>query len=463
VIPSSQPDFPTAVKFVNALWRSGIAIHRASKEFAVAGRSYPAGSFVIKTAQAFRPHVLDMFEPQDHPNDFVSPGGPPIPPYDNAGWTLAYQMGVQFERILDGFDGPFEKLTELARPPAASVENASGATGFLLSPRTNDSFRVVNRLLNDGAAVERVTSGPEAGSFYVPASAKALAILQKSAAELGVGASGVASKPSGEAQTLKKLRIALWDRYGGSMPSGWIRWLFEQYEFGYEVVYPQALDAGNLAGRYDVLVLPTQAVPERDSAEPEGIEALFRRQPKPERVPDEFKPWLGDVTVAKTVPQIKAFLESGGTVLTIGSSTVLARHLGLPVHDHLVERTASGERKLARDKFYVPGSVLRVTVDAKEPLAWGMPDQVDVFFDNSPVMRLGPDAGRRGVKPVAWFSGPTPLRSGWAWGQHYLDGGVAVADATVGKGRLLLCGPEITFRGQPHGTFKLLFNGIYAN
>jgi len=23
-------------------------------------------------------------------------------------------------------------------------------------------------------------------------------------------------------------------------------------------------------------------------------------------------------------------------------------------------------------------------------------------------------------------------------------------------------GPEITFRGQPHGSFKLLFNGLYA-
>jgi len=31
----------------------------------------------------------------------------------------------------------------------------------------------------------------------------------------------------------------------------------------------------------------------------------------------------------------------------------------------------------------------------------------------------------------------------------------------VGKGQLFLFGPELTFRGQPHGTFKFLFNGIY--
>ena len=71
-----------------------------------------AGSYVVRTAQAYRPHVLDMFEPQDHPNDFAFPGAPPTPPYDNAGWTLAYQMGVKFDRILEGFTGPFEKVTD---------------------------------------------------------------------------------------------------------------------------------------------------------------------------------------------------------------------------------------------------------------------------------------------------------------------------------------------------------------
>ena len=59
-----------------------------------------------------------------------------------------------------------------------------------------------------------------------------------------------------------------------------------------------------------------------------------------------------------------------------------------------------------------------------------------------------------------WFDSPKPLRSGWAYGQGYLDGGVQVVDATVGAGKLYLFGPEITFRAQPHGTFKFLFNGI---
>ena len=107
------------------------------------------------------------------------------------------------------------------------------------------------------------------------------------------------------------------------------------------------------------------------------------------------------------------------------------------------------------------GSILRVSVDTSAPVAHGVSNPVDVFFDNSPVFKLDPDATLKGVRPVAWFDSATPLRSGWAFGQGYLEGGVQVAEASVGKGKLFLFAPEITFRAQPAGTFKFLFNGIY--
>ena len=91
---AAQPDFGTATKFINTLLKVGVTVHRATASFSVGGKNYPAGSFVVKSAQAFRPYVLDMFEPQDHPDDIPYPGGPPTPPYDNAGYTLAFQMGV---------------------------------------------------------------------------------------------------------------------------------------------------------------------------------------------------------------------------------------------------------------------------------------------------------------------------------------------------------------------------------
>jgi hypothetical protein len=50
---------------------------------------------------------------------------------------------------------------------------------------------------------------------------------------------------------------------------------------------------------------------------------------------------------------------------------------------------------------------------------------------------------------------------GWAWGPQYLKGSVAVAEARVGNGKLVLIRPLVAFRAYPHGTFKLLFNRIY--
>jgi hypothetical protein len=89
-----------------------------------------------------------------------------------------------------------------------------------------------------------------------------------------------------------------------------------------------------------------------------------------------------------------------------------------------------------------------------------MGEDAVVLFDNDPILRLPLDARSRGIRPVAWFPNASPLVSGWAWGQTYLEGGVAAAEVTVGTGTLFLFGPEITFRSQPHGTYKFLFNAL---
>jgi hypothetical protein len=467
IIPSDQPDFLTATKFVNALLKAGVVIHRATGSFQVAGKTYPAGSYVVKTAQAFRPHILDMFEPQDHPNDIPYPGGPPRPPYDVTGWTLAFQMGVQFDRILDGFDGPFEKIPGLLKPPAGKVTQVQNAVGYLLSHQVNDAFTGTTRLLGSGEevywlkaqfAANNKTYPP--GTLFIPAKATTRPLLEKLSAELGLSFDATAARPAGEALKLRPVRVGLWDRYGGSMDSGWIRWILEQaFPFPYELVFAPALEAGNLKSKYDVLIFPNGGIPEREGGGGRG----GRGGGPPANVPPEFQDRIGSVTVGKTVPQLRKFVEDGGTLLAIGSSTSVAYHFGLPVANALVELQPNGtERRLPSEKYFVPGSVLQVGVDNTDPITYGMPEKVDVFFDNSPVFRLLPDAGLKGVRPLAWFAGPEPLRSGWAWGQQYLNGGVTAIEAGLGSGKVLLFGPEITFRGQPHGTFKLLFNGIYS-
>jgi hypothetical protein len=435
ILRADQPDFLTATKFVNALLLNGITVMRAEVPFAVGGARYPAGSFVIKTSQAFRPHVLDMLEPPDHPDDIPYPGAPPTPPYDSAGWTLAFQMGVKFDRILDGFDGPFEALAYPARPPVGRVVAPAAASGFVVSHQQNDAFVAVNRVLKAGADVYSLRD-----TFYIGGAA-AVPVLRQAATDLGLTFTAVSQPPAG-GRRLRPMRVGLWDRYGGSVESGWIRWLLERYEFPFEVVYPQTLDAGNLNTKFDVLIFPTEAIPARDGA---AVAA-------PANVPQEYRGHLGSVTVARTVPQLKAFVEAGGTIVAIGSSTSVARHFGLPVSSAL---------DLPRSRFYVPGSILRVSVDTANPLAFGLEPQADIFFDDSPAFTLGADAAGAGIRRVAWYDTATPLRSGWAWGQGALKDKVAVVDAPVGKGRVLLFGPDVTFRAQSHGTFKFLFNGIY--
>jgi hypothetical protein len=461
VIDPTQADYPTAIKFLVALQKAGVDVHRATAAFSVGNKRYPAGTYVVKTGQAYGAHVLDMFEPQDHPNDFRIPGGAPTPPYDNAGWTLAMQMGVAYERVLGEFDAPLERIAPANRLTPVAGTVASAQT-WALSGATNNAFIVVNRLLKANASVSRKSDG----TWIIPSSGASRPIVERAARELGLNFT--AGNASG-ATVVRRMRIGLWDRYGGSMPSGWTRWLLEQHEFDFNVVYPQELDAGRLNERYDALIFVDGAIPayRRPGAPAAGGGGGGGfgggGMPDTASIPAEFRRWVGNVTQDRTIPQIRQFVENGGMVITIGSSTNLAEHMELPIANHLTEHMPDGStRDLGAEKFYVPGSLLEVAVDNGEPGTMGMGTRAIVMFDNSPVMRLAPDAIGKGVTPLAWFDTATPLRSGWAWGQNYLEGGVVAADARVGRGTVRLIGPEALFRAQPAGTFKLVFNGLYG-
>lgn len=371
VIPSDQPRFDTATRFVRMLLHTGVEVSQLDKTVG----KWPGGSFLVRCDQAFRPHVLDMFEMQDYPNNFQYPGGPPIAPYDMAGYTLAFQMGVQFERILDDPDsvGLHERL---------------------------------HLTLDDVSA---------------PAPPP------------------LARKP----------RIGLWDRYGGSMPSGWMRRLFEDFGFDYEVVFAPDLDFGRLREKFDVIVLVGGAVPARDAAA--DRRSSLSDDPT---IPFYLRRRMGSITVQRTLPALREFVEKGGQIIAIGSSALnLSRHWNLPVASALV---GDDGQPLPNTKFYIPGSVLRMRV-VPGPLTEGLPGEIDVLFDNSPSFRIT-DASR--AKPVGVFDTDKPLRSGWAWGQAALKDTVAIVDVPIGKGNVLLSGPELNFRCQSHAAFPILFNAI---
>ncbi len=161
-MPADQADFLTATKFINTLLGTGVTVHRATADFTVAGKKYPKGSYVVKSAQAFRPHVLDMFEPQDHPNDFAIPAAPPNRAVRRRRLDAGLPDGREvrpgprrLRRPVRGDQGRRD------RAAAGQSANATSAVGFFLDTRMNDSFRAVNRL-----AGRQARSAPLAEAVY---------------------------------------------------------------------------------------------------------------------------------------------------------------------------------------------------------------------------------------------------------------------------------------------------------
>ena len=456
ILPADQRSFTSATRFVNALLKNGVTVHQATADFTVAGRDYPQGSYVVTTAQAFRPHVIDMFEPQNHPNDFQYPGGPPIAPYDNAGWTLALQMGVEFDRVLDGFSGPFEPIAWMAEPMAGMVAGADSPAGYVVD-HVNEAFTAVNRVLASGGEVHWIDGTFDAagmsfapGAFFIPAGAATQSQLEGWAAELGISFHGVAAAPE-SAFELTHARVGLWDRYGGSMPSGWTRYVLEDFEFNFEVIYPPDIDAGNLNDRFDVIVLPDGAMGGGRGFRFGGPDEDFLAS-----LPDSLRGRVGSISDDTSVPALREFVENGGAVVAIGTSTRLGQEFGLPLTSFLVDADGNG---LNRDDYFTPGSIHDIRIEHGSPITHGLGERAHVLHSHSPVYQIGD--GATNVRRLAWYDSATPLVSGWAWGQHHLEGGTSMIEADVGAGKLFLFGPKITFRSQPHGTFPLLFNGIH--
>ena len=208
-----------------------------------------------------------------------------------------------------------------------------------------------------------------------------------------------------------------------------------------------------------MLVFVDGGIPERDAT---GGGGGFGAQPAADTIPAEFRDWLGRVTVSKTVPELKKFVDNGGTIVTIGSSTALGYHLGLPIRNALVETVNGVTRELPREKFYVPGSILEARIDNTQPLAFGMDSRALVFYDESPAFRLLPEAAAQGRDADCLVR--LARRRFAAAGRGDSSTSIRPCRSSKrrsGKGHVVLFGNEVLWRAQPHGTFKMFFNSLY--
>jgi hypothetical protein len=231
------------------------------------------------------------------------------------------------------------------------------------------------------------------------------------------------------------------------MASGWTKWMLEQFEYPFEVVYPQRLDAGDLNKDFDVQLFASDMIPADLSA------AAQRPQPAPDSIPAEYRSWLGHITAEKTVPQLDAFARAGGSVVTIGSAHRLAAAMGAPVQDVL---TRADGKPLASTDFFIPGAVMKTEVDNSRPLTFGAPRQMDVFFNRNAGFRHAGDGAS-----LVRYPQQVAVSSGWAIGSDKLSGADAVLDLEHGQGRVIVLGPDVVNRAQARASSRLLFNALF--
>ena len=499
IIPPDQHDPPAAALFVETLMRGAVEVHRAEGPFTADRIAYPAGSWVVRMDQPFRPFARDLLEPQRYPDLRPSPGGPPQPPYDTAGWTLAYQMGVRAVPVAAAFTAKLALVSDLPRlegrvvlPPgalprtaarptmsraiAAAGTGTAGPGAYAISPRANAAFRAVNRLLAAGIGVSRVRNAATAPPSARAASAAsgevsdgpgpALAretpppfVVQIKTAAQGRQLAGIVrdegvdalrlGRAPAAATPLRPGRIGLYKSWVANMDEGWTRWLLEQYGFAYTTLTDADIRKGDLGGRFDVVILPDQ--------QPRRILSGHQPGDRPRAgpwnpVPVQYQGGIGE----PGLDALKQFVRGGGRLITFDSASDLPlQHFG----DALASiRNVVSE--LPRSAFYCPGSVVRLEVDLDQPLAAGMAARPAAYFAGS---RGFAADGSDAVSIARYAARPDEvLMSGWLLGAEHLAGRHAVLEVPYGAGRVVLFAFRPQFRAQPHATFKLVFNALYV-
>jgi len=457
LVPQTQRDPVAAVELLRRIAYNGIRVRQLTRPLVHQGVGYPTGTWVVPMDQPFAELARQVLEAQAYPDLREFPEGPPEQPYDAAGWTLGYQMGVHVVEVTEPLPegtamrdleaeplawdtdvadaAPFDAVPgvgfddmALARaigPPEGRVTGSGEA--LLLDPGQNNSFRGINEAWERGA---RVAWSPVSGGRYVVTGlpdATVRGIADRLALQAARGPTG--------GTALERPRIGLYRPWTASMDEGWTRWLLERYGFAFSNFSTADARAGELRSRYDVIVLPS----ERPGSLLDGF--------APGSVPSRYEGGLGEIGVRS----LEAFVRAGGTLVCMNQASDLCiAELHLPV------RNAVGD--LRRDTFFSSGSILEIRADVAHPVMSGMPDRAAIFFDDSPVFL--PSEGFEGTVIGAYAAEGSPLLSGYLLGEEHIQGLAAAVDVRVGAGHVVLLGFRPQWRGQPWGTFRVLFNAL---
>ncbi len=457
IFPAQQSDPGNLSLLLDRMILLGVDVYKAEEAFACDGITYPPGTFIVPMSQPFALFVKNVFEEQRYPDMRKYPDlwqglvssqkfeGAPFEAYDMMGWTLPYQFGL---KALPANTPVNVKMTPQKEVKAGTGEiRGRASSAYLLSPAENASTTALNRIFKAGGKASwakkpftaQNKTWPE-GTIIVHASSIAPAVMDKLAKDLNIRITGIADNLKVETYELKKPRLAIYQAWLSSAEEGWTRFVLDQHEFEYAILHDADIRAGSLSEKYDVLIMP-------DYGSPESVVNGYMKGTMPAN-------FIGGIT-PNGLRNLKQFAEGGGAIIFMNSISEMAvSDFGAPARNVL--------KNVKSQDFLCSGSILRLEFDTTHPLAYGMAKESPVVFSDSCAFDIVPSYGsKKEAKSVAKYAGENLLMSGWIHGEKLIQQKSAILDVPFEKGKLILLGIPIQFRGQPRGTFKLLFNAIF--
>jgi hypothetical protein len=457
VIPALQHDYPTTLRMIDILMWGGIEVHQAKDQFIAGGKVYPAGSFVVKLAQPYKSYAWALLEKQKYPDLRQYPGGPPVPPYDNAGWTLPLQMGVACDQVEDPFEAKLEKIDKV--PSLGVLQPDSAAAYYILDSRVNAAYSVVFSLLGQKAEVYRSKETVQAdgfkaapGSFIIKNSPEVQKILPALVEKWQLHVYGLSDVSSIAKASLKNPRIGLYQSWRSNMDEGWTRYVFDDLGVPYKTIHNDVFKAAkgkkpNLRADFDVIVFADENPDMIKTGKPSPTSEYARF------FTANFPPEYEGGIEKEGVEALKAFVEAGGILVTMNQACELAiDDLQVPVRNAL--------ERAERTKFFCPTSLLSVEVDNTTPIGYGMPEKAAVMFSDSLALNTRVPLPEWDRKVVASFPESDVLLSGWLLGEDMIARKAAVVDTKYKNGHIILIGIACQSRAQSHGTYKFLLNAL---
>jgi len=456
VIPPRQHDPLTMRKMLQILEMGGVELQQAHEDFSADGKLYPAGSTVVLMSQPYRPYAQALLEKQKYPDLRQYPGGPPVPPYDNAGWTLPLQMGVTCERI----DRPFKaKLSPLSLNSFASAAAPEpDAAFFLIDSRINAAYTAAFALLNAKVQIHRsretvhiddYTAAP--GSFVIKNTPEALSLLSGLVKKLDLPVHSLPDIEGLKITPLKRHRVGVYQSWKANMDEGWTRYVLDDLDIPFTTLHNQDFQSKgknkiDLKENFDVIVFADEAAEIIKDGKPSPTSPYASRYTEG---PPEYRGGIGKAGI----DGLKDFVAQGGICITLNNACgLIFKEFKPPVTDSL--------ERVDRSKFFCPTSILRINVNNRSPIGYGMPEKASAVFSRSLGLSTRIPSGDWDRTVVASYPNDDVLDSGWLLGEEFIARKAAVVDTRYKKGHFILIGFRCQHRAQSHGTYKFLLNAL---